>query len=113
MLATDSQRAANQTPVRLGRVAARVGQGAATLGLQPPALDGILRPRGSVEPAHQRVIVVRAGVDHALFAEAVRLVLAKVIGAIPLDRAVQLCRDGMIVDEKTELGLRRLMELLT
>jgi ADP-ribose pyrophosphatase len=36
-----------------------------------------------------------------------------VIGAIPLELALQLCRDGGIIDEKTELGLRRLKELLT
>jgi len=35
-----------------------------------------------------------------------------VIATLPIDDAIQLCREGQIVDEKTEIGLRRLKELL-
>jgi ADP-ribose pyrophosphatase len=35
-----------------------------------------------------------------------------VVAALPVEAAIALCRDGTITDEKTELGLRRLKELL-
>jgi ADP-ribose pyrophosphatase len=35
-----------------------------------------------------------------------------VVHALPLENAIACCRDGRIVDEKTEIGLRRLKELL-
>lgn len=35
-----------------------------------------------------------------------------VVAALPLDAALAMCRDGRIVDSKTELGLRRLRERL-
>jgi ADP-ribose pyrophosphatase len=35
-----------------------------------------------------------------------------VVHALPLEAALACCRDGRIIDEKTELGLRRLKELL-
>jgi ADP-ribose pyrophosphatase len=40
------------------------------------------------------------------------LEMGGVVFAMPLDGALELCRNGAIVDEKTELGLRRLKELL-
>ena len=36
-----------------------------------------------------------------------------VVHALPLDAAIACCRDGRIIDEKTEIGLRRLKELLS
>jgi ADP-ribose pyrophosphatase len=36
-----------------------------------------------------------------------------VVHALPLESALACCRDGRIIDEKTEIGLRRLKELLS